>query len=92
MIWVVSLLTLTIWELTAVAMNLPGGPLSHFAWWLYGERWSMRWWLAAGFFNGLFFWTAWHFMFHWPALRELGLCIGILMALGAVGWCFGIGR
>lgn len=80
------LLGLIGYELWAVATGKPGGPLSHLVWWTYGDRWSLRWWLCSMSLNGLGLWAAAHFMFEWPEVRELGITVAVMLALGVVGW------
>lgn len=73
------------YELWAVATGKPGGPLSHIIWWVYGERFGVRWWLTAMPTNGFFIWMAAHFMLEWPELRELAWCVGVGLLVGVVG-------
>ena len=86
LIWIAAAVALIAWELVGIFTRLPGGPLSHLAWYAYGEPWSLRWWLCSGFVNGFLFWCGWHFMFHWPSARELGISVAVVMALSALAW------
>ena len=74
------------YELWAVATGKQGGPLSHLVWWAYGDRWSLRWWVASMMMNGLGVWAAVHFMFEWPDWRHLLICLVVGLALGLVAW------
>ena len=85
--WIL-LLGLIGYELWAVATSKPGGPLSHLVWWAYGDRWSLRWWLASMSMNGLGVWAAAHFMFERWEVKELGICVFFGVLLGLVGYLF----
>jgi hypothetical protein len=76
------------WEIWTVATSKHGGPLSHLVWWAYGDRWSLRWWLASMGMNGLGVWAAAHFMFERWEVKELGICVGVGLWLGLLLWLF----
>lgn len=85
--WIL-LLPLLGWELWTVAKGKAGGPLSHLVWWSYGPRYSLRWFLMSMGMNALGVWAAAHFMFERWEVRELGICVGLGLLLGLLGWLF----
>jgi hypothetical protein len=83
--WLI-LLPVVGYELVMIQQGRMGGPLSHVVWVAYGDRWSLRWWLLSCAFTGLAVWTCAHFAFESPALRELGILVGLGLLVGLLGW------
>jgi hypothetical protein len=82
-----ALLLAPIWyELYTIREGKPGGPLSHVVWWALGEQYGARWWLIGFPLAGFFVWVIAHFLFEWPAVRELGFCVGAGLIVGLLGW------
>lgn len=74
------------WEIYALLFKLEGGPFSHLAWWAYGGRYSLQWWLLSSTFTAWSVWCCWHFAYRWPGLPHLLALVGAGLLVGLVGW------
>lgn len=87
LVWItLSVAFLVPYELYMVAKGVDGGPLTHVVKWMYGEPYSLRWWVLGSLFFGWSAWLAPHFMFEGWGLRALLTLVGLGLLVGLTGY------
>jgi hypothetical protein len=84
--WSLAVGLVLVAEIVAVFTVAATDVLSATMWWLYGERYSLRWWLIGGQVAALLYWVPPHWLF-----PEIGAQVLLIMSLTALviglgGW------